>query len=343
MQNLNTILLQFDIPPGTYEWDFIQAGLINSTYKIYSIGGGNSYLLQQINTNIFTEPERISRNVAIISNYLKHHFPDYLFGHFIPSKTGNTLVVDNGNTWRMQPFFENTYSINTIQTVEQAELTAYEFARFSAMLSNLDSSTLTPAIHDFHNLELRWNQFLAALKSASEERLATAQNEIVTLHNFQHLVGMYTDIVSNKLLPLRIIHADTKINNILFDVATHRPLCIIDYDTIMPGYFISDLGDMLRTMLCIGDENCNDKKQLLIRNDFYHAIIRGYKNGMDGIWSSLEDRYVDYAGQFMTYMQALRFLTDYLNQDIYYKINYETHNLDRAKNQIYFLNQLSSL
>lgn len=343
MQELNSILSQFDIPNVPYESSCIETGLINNTFKLRAVDGGHSFLLQEINTNVFNEPECISHNVDVIHRYLKQHYPNYVFGYYIPTKAEGTLVRAHGKVWRMQPFFENTYSINTVSTASQAELTAREFAKFSSKLASLNSQTIKPAIPHFHNLELRWNQFLAAQKSAGKERLTCAENEITELHNYKHLIETYTDIVINGRLPLRIIHADTKINNILFDKTTHQPVCIIDYDTIMPGFFISDLGDMLRTMLCTGDENCTDENQMVLRKEFYHATVNGYRQGMEGIWSSLEDNYVNYAGKFMTYMQALRFITDYLHGDIYYKISYENQNLARAKNQLFLLHQLCCL
>jgi thiamine kinase-like enzyme len=158
-----------------------------------------------------------------------------------------------------------------------------------------------------------------------------------------YIVVAYKNIVSENILPQRIIHADTKINNILFDKTTLQPFCIIDYDTIMPGYYLSDLGDMIRTMVCTADENEMDKSKIVLRKDYYDAVIDGYVLSMQNVITKAELKYIHFAGIFMTYMQALRFITDYLNYDKYYSIEYAEHNFDRAQNQCALLQQLIEL
>ncbi len=149
----------------------------------------------------------------------------------------------------------------------------------------------------------------------------------------------YTHILQNKSFALRVTHHDTKISNVLFD-ASDNGRCVIDLDTVMPGYFISDVGDMMRTYLCPVSEEETDLSQIMVREDYFQAIITGYLSAMQPLLSRDEKQHFVYAGKFLIYMQALRFLTDYLNNDVYYKPRYEHHNAVRAENQAVLLQKL---
>ena len=206
------------------------------------------------------------------------------------------------------------------------------------MLQNANTENFIPSIPDFHNLDLRFEQFKTAYSNADNVRKSNAKDSIDYLLSKIEIISIFNKIETEMLIPKRIIHADTKISNILFDTNSLEPKAVIDWDTIMPGYFISDLGDMIRTMVCEAGENETNLDNIVFRKDYYEAIISGYKDAIQLTENELN--LLSYAGKFMTYMQALRFLTDYLNHDVYYNITYPEQNLDRAKNQCRLLQVL---
>lgn len=174
------------------------------------------------------------------------------------------------------------------------------------------------------------------VNTAASERKLNAMEVIEKAHLYQDVASTYETIVVDKLIPFRVIHHDTKISNILFDEARNG-LCVIDLDTVMPGYYISDVGDMMRTYLSPYNEEEQDLAKIAVREEFFKAIVEGYFSEMGSIITPMERNLFVYSGKFMIYMQALRFLTDYLNADIYYQTTYPEHNLMRAKNQFELL------
>ncbi|HEY0176753.1 MAG TPA: phosphotransferase, partial [Pedobacter sp.] len=201
---------------------------------------------------------------------------------------------------------------------------------------DFDIRELSYTIANFHNLSYRFFQFEQALAAAAPERRKKAKEAIQQALMNRDIVNDYEDIVAYSTLPLRVMHHDTKINNILFDHA-HKGICVIDLDTVMPGYFISDIGDMMRTYLSPCNEEEEDLDKISIREDFFAAIAEGYFLEMGSILTGNEKRLFYYAGKFMMYMQAIRFLTDYLNNDVYYQARHPDHNLNRANNQFTLL------
>jgi thiamine kinase-like enzyme len=180
---------------------------------------------------------------------------------------------------------------------------------------------------------------LKALAHGNEKRITASKDIINDLLQYKSIVDEYKSIIHNPQFKLRVTHHDTKISNVLFD-QNNKGLCVIDLDTVMPGYFISDVGDMMRTYLSPVSEEEKDFEKIIVRKEFYKAIVEGYSNEMKDEFSEVEKNYFLFAGKFMVYMQALRFLTDYLNNDSYYGAKYEGHNLMRAKNQATLLRRL---
>jgi len=186
---------------------------------------------------------------------------------------------------------------------------------------------------------LRYEQFQAAIKNASPERFERCREMINALQQQYSIVETFESIKTNPAFKTRVMHHDTKISNVLFD-ENNKGICVIDLDTVMPGYFISDVGDMMRTYLSPADEEETDLSKIDVREDYFDAIVRGYLSEMHDELSNEEKKYFVYAGKFMIYMQALRFLADYLNNDIYYGAKYDLHNFNRAANQLTLLNIL---
>ena len=203
----------------------------------------------------------------------------------------------------------------------------------------LNVQQLRITIPHFHDLELRYQQFLIAIMKGNQQRVAQSEALITFLASQADIVTEYKNIRANSEFKLRVTHHDTKISNVLFDPAG-KGICVIDLDTIMPGYFFSDIGDMMRTYLSPVSEEEKDFDKIEVREDFFRAIVQGYGNEMKDVLSATEKKYFFYAGKFMIYMQALRFLTDHINDDVYYGARYPGHNFVRAGNQIVLLQRL---
>lgn len=334
---LETVLLKFGLDISDCLVLPVGNGLINQTWKISH--RNREYILQKVNTDVFKEPNVIDENLNKLKSFLEQHFPDYIFVAPLKSPSGRTLVETEEGAFRIFDFVKNSITLNTAEDAQQAYEAAKQFGKFSRLLSGFDASTLHPTIPDFHNLQLRYNQFKTALKSANAERLRNAAEAIAAIEQQQYILQKYLDILSQKLeVPLRVIHHDTKISNVLFD-QNGKGLCVIDLDTVMPGYYISDVGDMMRSYLSPVSEESTSFDQIAVRKVFFMAIYKGYMSEMADILNATEKDLFIYAGQFIIYMQAVRFLTDYLNNDVYYGARYETHNLDRATNQIRLLEE----
>ena len=295
-------------------------GHINKTYKV------GSYILQQINTNVFTHPEIIANNLENARKHLASKHPDYLF----------IAPVKNIGPWRIYPYIDGSYTIDEAKNINQAYDAAKAFGRFGRFMQGCDLSQYKPTIKSFHDLALRYDQFLSALSSTTNELRTTAANEITAAIKNKNLVDHYNSIIQSNTLVPGIYHNDTKINNVLFDGTTHKAIAVIDLDTVMEGYFIYDLGDLVRTLVSPVSEEEKDIDKIAVRKDFYDAVIDGYLSEMDNIDKSL----ASFAGKMMTYIMALRFLADYLRGNTYYHVTYADQNLVRARNQFRLLELL---
>ena len=225
------------------------------------------------------------------------------------------------------------------KTSDEAFEAATQFGRFTKLLAGFPIEKLKTSIPDFHNLSLRYQQFLTALKEGNPQRIKETESLANDLLEHADIVTEFEKIKADDDFTLRVTHHDTKISNVLFNDAG-KGLCVIDLDTVMPGYFISDVGDMMRTYLSPVSEEEKDFDQIEIRDDFYKAIVDGYYNEMKDVMTDAEKHYFFYAAKFMIWMQAIRFLADYLNDDIYYGSKYPGQNLVRAGNQMILLQRL---
>jgi Ser/Thr protein kinase RdoA (MazF antagonist) len=334
---IDKVLQSFGLNSSDYEVQLFGSGLINHTFKVS--GNKGVYILQEINSEVFKTPENIASNLKLIQNYLHIAHPGYLFVGPIPTLSGNFLVEsDAGKYYRMFPFIKGSHTVNFIDDEKEAFEAAKQFGKFTYLLKDFDPNLLKYTLPDFHNLELRFEQFEIAAKKANAERTNQASAEINEVYKHNNILQTYRRILKDKEVPVRVIHHDTKISNVLFDTE-HNGLCVIDLDTVMPGYFFSDVGDMMRTYLSPASEEETDFSKIYIRENIFNAICSGYLLEMEEILTEKEKQYFIFSGELMIYMQAIRFLTDYLNNDIYYGSKYPGHNLNRAKNQFKLLNE----
>lgn len=336
-QTLQSILQAYGLEEKSVRVVSFGTGLINGTWKVTT--PDRQFILQRINTDVFKAPQSIADNIRLLAEFLQKHHPDYDFVAPVPSLNGEEMIHNEDGFFRLFPFVVDSHSIDVVGSPEEAYEAARQFGRFTRLLSRFDSSRLKSTIPDFHNLNLRYQQFLQALLYGNHQRITESASLIDLILRCENIVTESNKIISNGTLRLRVTHHDTKISNVLFD-SKNKGLCVIDLDTVMPGFFISDIGDMMRTYLSpVSEEEC-DFTKIQVRPEYYYAIVEGYLSEMEDELSATEKSYLFYAGEFMIYMQAVRFLTDHLNNDQYYGAAYEGHNYNRAMNQIVLLQRL---
>ena len=338
---VQSILPEFPIGGNDLRLEPFGSGLINKTWRIRT--GQKDYILQRINDDVFREPRLIAENVRRIADYLQKNHPGYLF--IVPVRTtqNDDLVFRDGKGYfRLAPFVDGSHTQDMVTSPNEAFEAANQFGKFTALLSGFDATTLNITIPDFHNLTLRYEQFLESLSSGNTSRISNAAAEAAFITSHRHIVETYDEIISDPAFRIRVTHHDTKINNVLLD-GQNKGLCVIDLDTVMPGFYISDLGDMMRTYLSPATEEETDLDKVSVREEIFRAIVEGYLKEMKVVLTLKEKQAFVYAGKFMIYMQAIRFLTDYFNNDRYYGEKYPGHNLNRAKNQIDLLQKLISV
>lgn len=328
------VVRQFGIA-GPVRISPLGSGHIHKTYKVEAI---RQFVLQRVNKNIFTLPEVIASNNRTAFRFLQQHHPDFLFPQALPDQSGNDLFYDEeGFPWRLYPLIENTCTIDEVSTEQEAYEAAKGFAALSKNLQGVDTQLFKPTLERFHDLAWRYAQFEEALQKATPETIQSAKAEIEQAQSFHSLVTEYAQLINEGVLQLRIMHNDTKVNNILFDALTRKAVCAIDLDTLMPGYFIYDLGDMVRTFVSPVNEQEKDISKIAFRKNIYHALVQGYLSQMGEILTEQEKRFIPFAGKMMTYIMALRFLADYLRGNTYYHVTYSQQNLVRARNQLQLL------
>ncbi|MES2650319.1 MAG: aminoglycoside phosphotransferase family protein [Bacteroidota bacterium] len=333
------IVKAYGFTSTTIKLQQIGSGHINRTYLLTTVKGAK-YILQNINTYVFKDPYAIATNIKAVADELTLHHPEYLFPAPIVTTHGDLMCKHNNEYWRLLPFVENTVAFDTLSDPNQAYEAAKQFGKLSRLLNKIDTSNLKPTIPGFHDLTWRYEQFIDALHQAPVALKNSAQSEIDIALRHHFIVSYYQSYTNRNDFPDRIMHHDTKISNVLLSEIDSKGVCVIDLDTLMPGKFISDLGDMMRTYLCAFSENEQDLGKIEIRLPYFKATIEGYLSEMASILTKTEKELILFAGKYIIYMQALRFLTDYLNGSVYYPVSYPEQNLDRTKNQLKLLSEL---
>ena len=318
-------------------------GLIHRTYKV-AYANGQIVVLQCINQNTFPQPENIINNYKLIQNTLQHgestgvRIPQLLITH-----SGKLFWIDETeNFWRATEYMDSCYAPNLPRDPEQAAAAAICFSEYVSALTKADISGFYIVIRSFHDLAFRYEQLEKSIASAHIKRLMKSTHLIAELRQRVALVDFYKKMNGNNQFKQRLMHHDCKISNVLFDQQTDKVICPVDLDTTMPGYFFSDFGDLVRTMACTEDENSVHWETIDINTGIYKAILHGYSEVIQHVFTEQENKFIHHAGLMLIYMQSIRFLTDYLNNDIYYRTTYEEQNLNRALNQFILLEKLEA-
>jgi len=335
---IDSILQAYGIQTGNSQIEPLVSGLINRTWKVSC--GDEQFILQRVNTNVFKKPYELAENTSMLKQYLTESNPGYLFVAPLKTLRNEGIVHDiHEGYFRLYPFIKGSHTIDVVTTPGQAYEAALQFGKFTQLLSGFDASRLHLTIPDFHNLTLRFRQFEQSLLQGNAARIKESETLISDINAYRHILDSFEKISQNKTVRHRVTHHDTKISNVLFD-RQDKGICVIDLDTVMSGYFISDIGDMMRTYLSSANEEERDFTTINVREDFFRAIVNGYLSCMRNELTTEEQGLIFYSGLFLIYMQAIRFLTDYFNDDAYYGAAYSDQNLVRAGNQICLLNKM---
>lgn len=332
---LNQIVQQY-LGVGDYQSTEIVSGLINTTLLIEK--NEEKYILQKINHGVFLDPEALVNNHLQINLVLQNANYDREIIDIIPTIEGGFLLKDAKNQyWRMTSYVENAKTYLKVPNKEIALEAAICLSEFYRIINEKQLLIQDP-LPGFINFKKRTDDFVSALESASEDRKKNASEEIDIIKNQIELPEKWLQLLDEEKLPKRIIHADPKISNILFS-ADEKATAVIDLDTIMEDSILYDFGDMVRSYCNKTDEDDASLKENF-DGEIYKVIKQGFLSKLEDFLTDSEKENLDYAAQVVIYIQAVRFLTDYLKNDSYYHTDYPNHNLDRTKNQLCLLKNL---
>lgn len=321
----------------------LSQGHINSTYKIDTIMG-NPYILQKINHTVFKAPNKLDFNMRVVDRLHKEASPDYdqyIFPQIFLVTEGNHLLIKHRDSvWRLMDFITNTRSYEHIESPEMAYEAAKLYGAYQHELNKLDIQWVYTPIMNFRNLSTRIRALKSTIKRDVKGRKQSCEEVISLAIKHSKLEDVYKFLHQYKKIKKRVTHNDTKPSNILFSSKDNKARAVIDYDTIMPGYTIYDFGDMVRSFTPNKAEDDKNIADLEMRIDIYEAIAEAYLYYQKDDLNAQEIEHLTEGAKIVIYMQAIRFLTDYLNGDIYYKTSCEDHNLLRAKNQFALLENL---
>jgi len=340
--NLNEIFECF-ITEGTFlNGEPYGSGHIHDTFRIETKEPGkDNYILQRLNNKIFKNIPELQDNIERVTVHLRDKLKQIPGSDtkreclsLIPSKDGKSWITDkDGNFWRMYIFISNHRSYNTVDSPGKAFEGGKAIGRFQAMLADMPGGPLNETIPFFHNIEKRLDTFDLKIKENPAGRADSVSDEIKEFLSRADEMKIILRLGSEGKIPLRITHNDTKFNNILLD-ENDKALCVIDLDTVMPGYVHYDFGDAIRTVTSTASEDETDLSKIKMNIDLFKAYAQGYLSESGNTLNEIEKEYLAFAPRLITYTIALRFLTDYIDGDNYFKIHRDHHNLQRARAQL---------
>jgi len=340
--NLNEIFEYFKTESTFLKGEPFGSGHIHDTFRIETRETEkDNYILQRLNNKIFKNIPELQQNIERVTVHLREKLKKIPGSDtkreclsLVPSKEGKSWITDKeGHYWRMYIFISNHKSYNTVDTQGKAFEGGKAIGRFQAMLADMPGGPLNETIPFFHNIEKRLETFNLKIRENPAGRAESAAYEIDEFLKRADEMKIILRLGNEGKIPLRITHNDTKFNNILLD-ENDKALCVIDLDTVMPGYVHYDFGDAIRTVTNTASEDETDLSKVTMNIDFFKAYAQGYLSESRNTLNNTEKEYLAFAPRLITYTIALRFLTDYLDGDNYFKIHREHHNLQRARAQL---------
>lgn len=340
---LKSVVDHFHIRGRLTEIVPLARGHINDTYVLAAEDNKQPirYILQRINHNVFKDPPSLMENVVRVTEHIRSKMagidPEQEARQLtvIDSDSGAGFHQDaKGNFWRVYNFIEGAVTYDTVQSGELAYEAARMFGWFLRMLTDLPGPALHATIADFHNTPKRFETFEQVVKVDRCNRAKNAKAEIDFVLGNPGLCDVLQHLREEGEIPLRTTHNDTKVNNVMLDTRTNKGVCVIDLDTVMPGLSVYDFGDMVRTAATFADEDERDPSKVTIDMPMFEVLAEGFAEQTRRFLTAVETKHLVFGAKLITFEQCIRFLTDYLAGDIYYKVNRQGQNLDRTRTQM---------
>lgn len=341
---LEELINKFNINGEIIDISCCNVGNINRTYIISMLDNKNNinkYILQKINTTVFHEPYLLMQNIENVTNYCKEYLKtnnkEYERGTLTVIRTkdnSNVFRTEEDEYYRMYNFLINTKTYNKPENIEMFYNAGKAFGRFVKMLDQYPMECLYETIPNFHNTKIRYDDFIKSIKKDPCNRVKDVKEEIKYFFDKKDSLGIIVDEIEKGNIPIRVTHNDTKINNVLIDTKTNEAVCVIDLDTVMPGSALYDFGDAIRSGAALTVEDDKEFEKAGINLDYFESFTKAYLSETADILTNTEIEYLAFSCILLTTELAMRFLTDYINGDTYFKCDYKNHNLDRCRNQI---------
>ena len=328
---ITSLLKNFKLAGNVISVEPFGNGHINSTYRI--VTSEDEYILQEINVNAFKDVAGLMSNIEIVTKHIKEKGENSL--DIIPTVEGKLYIEVNGHFYRMLRFIKDTVCYESIkESPSLAFKLGSAFGNFHHLLADVDASTLTDTIKDFHNTPKRFQNFLDAYKSASFSKRVRAEQEASYIINHKDTYSKVMDGLKEETIKSHVTHNDPKINNVLFDKATHEVSAVIDLDTVMSGSFLFDIGDAFRSLFTGENEDSRDLTKLKVDFVIFKEYMKGYLSEMKDDLTKREIELIPYSIYLLTIECGMRFLEDYFRGNVYFKVDYDEHNLIRSRTQI---------
>ncbi len=343
MENIKDIVKKFDFCGECTEYKAMGSGNINSTYLVTCREGEkiNQYVLQRVNTGVFKNIEGLMDNIFSVTSYLLKEIKktggdeNRETLRFVKTHDGKKYYKnEDGLCYRAYIFVSDSISYNSVDSAELFKQSGIAFGKFQRYLADFPAETLYETLPNFHNTKLRYKcEFLPAVKNNISGRAELCRNEIDFVTARENYCPRLVDLIESGVLPLRVTHNDTKLNNVMFDKNSGKAICVIDLDTVMPGLALYDFGDSIRFGANKTAEDDGDLSKVGINLNYFKAYAEGFLSQAGESFNNAEKENLAFSALLMTFECGMRFLTDYLNGDTYFRTEYPEHNLVRAKNQ----------
>lgn len=342
---INELVNAFQFEGELLSYKTYGSGHINDTF--YVEFSTDKYILQRINTDIFTKPYELMENIEMVTQFLKEKINENGGDsnretlNVVMTKDGQNIYKDSeGHFWRAYDYIDQSYSYDLVEDSEDFYESGVAFGTFQYRLDDFPIERLNFTIENFHHTPKRYQTFLKAVDNDVAGRAEQVTEEIEAIKEQAAFVNILWDLHAEGKLPLKVTHNDTKLNNVLFDKVSKKGICVVDLDTVMPGFSLDDFGDAIRFGASTALEDEKDLEKVLFDIDLFDIYIKGFLKGANGSLSALEIDLFPEGAKMMTLESAIRFLTDYLEGDTYFKTDYEDHNLVRARTQIKLVQEM---
>ena len=348
MVSIENVVATFEVEGKVKEYVPFGNGHINDT-RLVTMDNGLQYVLQRINKNVFKRPDLLMENYVGVTKFIRKKIEE-MGGdplrevlNAIPTKEGKPYHLDEeGQYWRLLVYVTDSIGYDKVERPEQFYDSAVSFGDFQYMLRDYPAETLHETIVNFHNTPDRYRQLMEAIENNAAGRLSEVSAEVEFAKARKEFAATLENAHKEGRLPLRVTHNDTKLNNILFDTNNGQALCVIDLDTIMPGYSVNDFGDSIRFGATTALEDETDLSKVNFDISLYELYVKGFVEGAKGGLTEGELEMLPIGAIMMTFECGMRFLADYLNGDTYFRIHRPSHNLDRCRNQFKLVADMES-